>query len=197
VSCERPVASSYCAPVEGNMASGRSFVLSGVVLLIVACGALASGPAFAQTALTTPEWRPGMPVWIVKNGPDRERVLRKEDLGYYEERRTGVVEARFVPPSLNWAWPLGPGKTWTQTYTREHPLDRTTNKVTASSQAQSDRLTVPAGTFDAIKATCRNVKSGRTFADRWYVPAVKAMARNAIYLPNAYTEELIRHNIPQ
>ena len=158
------------------MASGRSSVLSGVALLVTACVTLASAHAFAQTSLTAPQWRPGyeweyrwtgpggegtfvrtvereavedgIPVWVLTNGPDRQLLLRKEDLGYYEEKRAGVAEVRFVPPFLNWVWPLEPGKTWTQTYTREHLRDRATVKVTASCQAQSDRLTVPAGTFE-------------------------------------------------
>jgi hypothetical protein len=139
----------------------------------------------------------GIPVWVIK-ASDGEHLHRKDDLAYYEQKREGVVETRFVPPLLNWMWPLAPDKTWTQTYTRERPVQRETLKITASCRAQSDKVTVPAGTFDTIKVTCSNVRNRRTMWERWYGPAVKAFVRDLTYFAEgAREQELIRHNIPQ
>jgi hypothetical protein len=119
-------------------------------------------------------------------GPSIEKLSRTQSQSYDEEKRGGEVEVRFVPPLVNWKWPLAHDKEWTQTCTRERPVAR----------AQRDKVTVSAGTFDAIKVTCTDAQNRRTLWERWYAPAVKSFVKDVTQLPDGKREqELIRTNV--
>jgi hypothetical protein len=129
-------------------------------------------------------------------GPSIEKLSRTQSQSYDEEKRGGEVEVRFVPPLVNWKWSLAHDEEWTQTYTRERPVARETFTVTASCRAQRDKVTVSAGTFDAIKVTCTNAQNRRTLWERWYAPAVKSFVKDVPQLPDGKREqELIRTNV--
>ena len=42
-------------------------------------------------------------------------------------------------------------------------------------------MTVPAGTFDAVKVTCRNSRTNALILERWLCPAIKQMVRERTY----------------
>src|SRR6266568_4886627 len=64
----------------------------------------------------------------------------------------GAVEGRYMPPRLDYVWPLGPGKRWEQTYTVERPRDRETWEVARVFQVEgAETISVPAGSFQTNK----------------------------------------------
>jgi hypothetical protein len=91
---------------------------------------------------------------------------------------SGEVETRYVPPRVLLIWPLRPGKTWENTSTRESPGDRQTSVIVEACQIGAlESVTVPAGTFEAYKITCRNLRTGRINHEIWYSPEVKHYIR--------------------
>jgi hypothetical protein len=167
---------------------------------------LAADVAFTTALATPPLWKPGYewsyrwhspqgsgtfvwsvdreevldgtPVYVVKSG-SREALYRRSDLALYMERNQGVTETRWVPPLIRYSWPLAFGKTWEQTYTRERPVDRQTEVRTLECRAsdREEHLTVPAGTFATVKATCRFMPAGTPSHELWYSPDVRNWVR--------------------
>ena len=80
---------------------------------------------------------------------------------------------------LKYSWPFAFGKTWEQTYTRERPLERQTEVRTLECRAadREEHVTVPAGTFTTVRATCRFMPSGNPSHELWYSPDVRNLVR--------------------
>lgn len=167
---------------------------SGVVAPAVASTAL-SGPIMVPVWKVGDEWQyaykspsdSGTYVWsvnrlemldgvqhyVIKTGT-REIFYRVSDLASSLERVDGVVIVREAPSRLAYVWPLTVGKTWEQTHRQERPVDRTTTDRDSLWTVESeDTVTVPAGTFRALKITWRNKNTGALIYEMWYAPDVK------------------------
>ena len=120
----------------------------------------------------------GTAFYVVKSGGTREIYYRKSDFAYYMDKVDGQVETRHTPPTAYFPWPPAPGAKVELRYTRERPLERQTEEMAlACESGASEPVTVPAGTFDAVKVTCRNSRTNAVSVEMWLSPAVKHMVR--------------------
>jgi hypothetical protein len=120
----------------------------------------------------------GTAFYVVKSGGTREIYYRKSDFAYYMDKVDGQVETRHTPPTAYFPWPPAPGAKLELRYTRERPLERQTEEMAlACESGASEPVTVPAGTFDAVKVTCRNSRTNAVSVEMWLSPAVKHMVR--------------------
>jgi len=130
--------------------------------------------------------------YVIKTGT-REISYRISDLAFSLERLDGAVVLRDVPSRLHYSWPLTVGKTWEQDYKRERPVDRQTFNLSTVWAIEADEIvTVPAGTFKALKITSKNKNTGALIYEMWYAPDVKQWVKIREVLSNGIRErELI------
>ena len=135
----------------------------------------------------------GTEFYVIASGT-REIYWRKHDIAYYMDRVPGGVETRYTPiPAV--PWPLSAGATWQWAFTRERPIARQTNEMTSSCIVSEDVVTVPAGTFNTLKITCRDTKTGR-IAEDWYSPVVKQRVKETkVFDYGTQVRELIGYRV--
>jgi hypothetical protein len=120
----------------------------------------------------------GVAYYVVKSGTAREIYYRKSDFAVYMDKLNGEIETRFAPPAAFVQWPPTPGAKWELRYTRERPLERQTEAVLLTCESGAvESLTVPAGTFETMKITCRNARTGVVTYDVWPSLSVKHIVR--------------------
>lgn len=135
----------------------------------------------------------GVDHYVVKAGT-REIFFRVSDGAVMEERISGDVVERYVPAWEMISWPLSVGKTWKTKHTIEYPVTRQTrDRALACSAETEETVTVPAGTFRAIRITCNNERTGALAYRIWYSPQIKQMVREETRLSvgGTRTRELI------
>jgi hypothetical protein len=140
----------------------------------------------------------GVPVYVISSGR-RETLYRRSDLALYLVRVNGAIETRWAPPLMMQAWPLGLGQTWDQTYTRERPTERQTEVRSLQCQTSDaeEQITVPAGTFRAVKITCRFKPANNLSHELWYSPQVGHTVRERTYFSYGVRErELTQYKAP-
>ena len=177
--------------------------------------------AISSVEVPVPLWKPGYTwqfrwespqgkgtfVWIIKreeivdgvehyvmtSGRQREMYWRKADLAVSMDKVEGTIEERTVPSELRYVWPLVPGKRWEQTFTREKPRDNQTTEITSTCQVKAEEtITVPAGSFRALKIVCHNKLTDSLRYEAWYSPEVKQWIRERGRFPYGMRErELI------
>jgi hypothetical protein len=124
----------------------------------------------------------GTTFYVVKSGTARDIYYRKSDFAYYMDKVNGQVETRHTPPTSYFQWPLAAGAKVEVSYTRERPLDRQTEEISLTCEsAPVESVTVAAGTFEAVKVTCRNRRTKAISFEMWLSPAVKHMVRERTY----------------
>jgi hypothetical protein len=115
----------------------------------------------------------GVPHYVVKTGT-REIFYRKSDFASSREMVDGVIVMKHTPPRLNYVWPMQVGQTWDQTVLEERPKDRRTEeRIDTVTVEAEETVTVPAGTFKALKIVRRNKKTGAVRYELWYSPQIK------------------------
>jgi len=137
----------------------------------------------------------GEPYWVIE-GAGRELWYRKSDLALAQETVRGQVDYRARPPIPQLAWPLGVGKAWEQVYEHERPATRQTNNIVMRSHVEAaETVTVPAGTFTALKIVNRT-RTGVVAVELWYAPEVGHWVRTRETLPTGVRlRELIAYRI--
>ena len=82
----------------------------------------------------------------------------KANVAYYIRKdSTGNIVSRHVPPLPYYAWPMTVGKQWQESTTHELPqMRRTVVESATMSVEETERVTVPAGTFDTFKIVVRD-----------------------------------------
>src|SRR5262245_35855853 len=142
-------------------------------------------------AVDREEVKDGTAFYVIKASATRELYFRKSDLAYYMDTVNGQVENVHVPPSVLVRWPLEPGNTWDLRYTRERPLDRTAEEkeIRCESASGSESITVPAGTFETIKVTCRDMRTGSLAFEFWPSTTLKFWVRERTYLSTGGVRE--------
>jgi hypothetical protein len=139
-------------------------------------------------SLNRVEMLDGVQHYVIKVGT-REIFYRVSDLASSLERVDGVVIQRDTPSRHSYVWPLAVGKTWEQTHRQERPVDRTTTDRNSLWTAESEEtVTVPAGTFRALKITWRNKNTGALLYEMWYAPDVKQWVKIREVLSNGIRE---------
>ncbi|HVN31357.1 MAG TPA: hypothetical protein VMT45_05185 [Thermoanaerobaculaceae bacterium] len=134
----------------------------------------------------------GVEHYVVKGGT-REILYRVSDLAHSLERVRSSVVTRDTPSRTSYVWPLTVGRSWEQQYRRERPVERQTREEGARWSVEAEEtVTVPAGTFRALKITLFSRATGARLAEVWYSPEVKQMVKSREVVTNGVQErELI------
>ena len=107
---------------------------------------------------------------------------RKSDLAYFQQKDRGVLEYKYTPPSPNFAWPMHVGRVWEQLYVQERPRDRSTSNLLRVWRVEAkEKISVPAGTFQAFKIVSRNKWNNSVSSETWMAPEVKGIVRNDLH----------------
>jgi hypothetical protein len=103
-----------------------------------------------------------------------------------EHPLTNLQRFRYDPAFPAYVYPLAPGKSWYTIVNATDPVTRKTYRVhTRGKVVGWERITVPAGQFDALKiqryvfaGNADAVKTQESIAETdWYVPALRRVAR--------------------
>ncbi len=139
----------------------------------------------------------GVTYYVVAAGTAREIYYRKSDFAYFMDKLNGQVELRHTPATAYLPWPPWPGTKVEATYTRERPIERQTEQVTTVCESgPAESVTVPAGTFEAVKVTCHDGRSGAMTMEMWVSEAVKNFVRQRVYFSYGVRErELTRFKL--
>ena len=119
----------------------------------------------------------GVAYYVIKTGT-RETFYRKSDLALSHDTVRGELDTRRTPPRLYFIWPLTVGATWEQTY----HFERLSNKHSYDSSYAAgvegeETVTVPAGTFRALKIVNRDASKKSVIWELWYAPDVRMWVR--------------------
>lgn len=115
--------------------------------------------------------------YVVKTGSG-EIFYRESDLAATREVVDGVVVMKNTPPRFLYVWPMFVGQTWEQTVVEEWPVDhQTVERIDSVVVESEETVTVPAGTFKAVKIVYRNKKTGAVRYEAWYVPELRHVVR--------------------
>jgi hypothetical protein len=135
----------------------------------------------------------GVMYYVVAAGTTREIYYRKTDFAYSMEKVNGEIEVRHTPPSVRFPWPPWPGEKIEARYTRERPVARQSQQLTTLCESgPAEMVGVPAGSFEAVKITCRDGGTGAVTTETWVAVAVKNFVRQRTYFSYGVRErELI------
>lgn len=140
----------------------------------------------------------GVPHYVVTAGP-REIFYRVDDLGFTRETLDGKI-SREISPST-WrvvAFPLRVGQFWSMKYVERRPLEQETESVERRCAAEGrETVTVPAGTFAAIRIVCANALTNAWVLTLWYSPFVHLMVKDEYPLKTGgrSSRELLRFSL--
>jgi len=117
----------------------------------------------------------GEACYVVTSG-SREIFVRKQDLAFYVERVAGTIETRRTPPTRYLSGT--PGEKWEVRSVFENVARQTKTDMARLCEASGPQsLTVPTGTYETIKTTCTDARTGETVYEAWYAPAVRQLIR--------------------
>lgn len=114
-----------------------------------------------------------------------------ESLGLLETRIDGIVKTRRQKSNELFAWPLHLKREWRNKFELENrDLNRTISVDRTMFVSGVERVTMPAGEFEAIKIEAYDYISGRLVSEYWFSPKVKWYVRTRRYEGQTYfTEE--------
>lgn len=137
----------------------------------------------------------GEPHYIIVTGT-REIFYRVTDLGFTRETVRGKVVREITSSSWRFiAFPLMAGKSWDMEYHEERPVDRQSEDVQRRCMAEADEtITVPAGTFAAVRVSCKNLRNDAWLITLWYSAQVGHLVREeAVTTGGKRVRELIAY----
>jgi hypothetical protein len=71
-----------------------------------------------------------------------------------------------------------PGEKWDLKYVREAPKEHATTNITRTCESSGpEKITVPAGTFETLKTSRTNARTGELVFEGWYAPEAKQIVR--------------------
>lgn len=115
----------------------------------------------------------GIDCYVIRSGP-REIFYRKADLASVQETVDGVSIFKYSPPRLNYVWPLSVGKRWEHEAKEDRERDRQTRNMAWTWTVDSEEhVSVPAGSFETLKVTMRNKRTGALIYEMWWAPDVR------------------------
>jgi hypothetical protein len=129
--------------------------------------------------------------FYVLRGGSKDIYVRKSDFAYAMEKENGEVVGRNVPPAR--LAPAAPGEKWDVTYVREAPKERRTDHIGMSCESSGpETITVPAGTFETLRTTCANSRTGELAYEGWFAVATRQMVRDRMFNSDGWRDrELI------
>lgn len=136
----------------------------------------------------------GVPTFIVETS-NGEIIYSKDTFGAVGAMKSGKLILTSDKPDQTMLWPLEVGMSWQNEFSLRNMLLNSTTRVTRHmSVVSEDVITVPAGSFNALKINSFDPKSGELIAEYWYSPAIKWFVKSRYYSVDAgmSEEELIR-----
>jgi len=136
----------------------------------------------------------GVPCFLVRIG-DETHFYTKPTLSLIAIAKDGNLTSRNSKPDRIFFWPLETGMEWQNSFIRrdfEKGFARRINYMMVA--ANSEQVTVPAGTFQAVKIQAYGYETGRLVAEYWYCHTVKWLVKSRTFRRNeGYIErELVR-----
>jgi predicted aspartyl protease len=137
----------------------------------------------------------GVPHYVLRSGT-RDLLYSKAELAWLMDRVEGKVATRAAPPFRAFAWPLAPGKAWEARYRWENRRQRQTEERVRRLRVEGvERVTVPAGTFEALRLSVKD-PTGRLVEEYWYAPEVRWLVKERAYLASGVRErELLGYRL--
>jgi len=134
--------------------------------------------------------------YVVRSGAARESYYRKKDLAFYMDKVNGQIEYRHTPPTPWAPWPFRAGARWEVRFAVEQPGEKQVEHYVRICESSDDTVTVPAGTFGAVKVVCRDAGTGALSLEIWYSLAVKQMVRErSVFAYGVRERELIAYRV--
>jgi hypothetical protein len=131
----------------------------------------------------------GVPVYVVKRGAS-EDFYTKDTLGLLATVSAGRVTVKRSAPFQPLAWPMEVGKEWTNSYVVQREGEQSSEtQVSRVVVSKIERVSVPAGSFDAFKTEIYNTRTVTLLNEYWYAPAVKWFVKSRVYNPEGVREE--------
>jgi hypothetical protein len=138
----------------------------------------------------------GEDYYVVKANDAREIYRRTRDQAYLMDKVAAGIETRYEPPD-GAPWPLQVGMTWERRYTRHRPLEKKASAIARRCRVEStERLVVPAGTFETLRFTCHDAGNDALAYEAWFAPAVKHWVKERARFDDGFRErELTAYTI--
>ena len=119
----------------------------------------------------------GIECYVITSGRNR-LYFRKADLAWVMQLAGWRIVYQYTPPRQEVVWPLHVGRTWEQLYVQDQPERRLTENFLRLSRVEaSERVAVPAGTFDAFKIVVRSKYSNAVVRQYWVSRDVRNVVR--------------------
>jgi len=138
----------------------------------------------------------GVTSYVVKI-EERENFYAKDGLGLSVTKSAGKLVSKRHPPSQPLFWPLAVGVEWRNSFTWERFDQKSAEKFDYQRVASNfEKVTVPAGTFEAIRIDTYEFDSGLLRYEYWYSPKVKWFVKTRSYnMAGLEEEELINFKV--
>ena len=128
----------------------------------------------------------GTTFYVMRSGW-KEIYVRKTDFAYCMEKVDGEIVGRNVPPARFVA--AVAGEKWEVNYVRETPKEHQTQDIATTCESSGpEKITVPAGTFETLKTTCTNSRTGELAYQIWYATTTRQMVRDRTFYPDGWRE---------
>jgi len=130
----------------------------------------------------------GTDCFIVETTSDT-RYFAKEDLNWVTFEHNGRITNRAFPSTWWFMWPLELGKKWVTHLQFMMFGDIIEYDEIVEVDLEMDAVTVPAGTFRAIKIN-KGYSISENHVEAWYCPEIKNFVKVVHHRPNIFLEEL-------
>jgi hypothetical protein len=138
----------------------------------------------------------GEPHYVIKSGT-RQIFYRVSDVAFTEERVDNEVVRSLSPSEARLAFPLTTGKSWDLVYEETRPVERQTESIQRSCEAQAqEAIAVPAGTFSAMRIVCKNKRNGAWVMTLWFADEIRQYVRAEWTMTGGrHTRELLSYRL--
>ena len=131
----------------------------------------------------------GVPSYVRRTGKN-ETFYSKDILSELATMSSGRLASKYSPPYQVFSWPLEVGKEWRNTYTIENVEKKSSQNFDFRMVVSGvEQITVPAGSFEALKIEVYRVSGGNLLLERWYSSKAKWMVKSRTYLQAGVREE--------
>jgi len=132
--------------------------------------------------------------FVIKTTSDLQ-YFAKRDLNWVAFEHNGRITNRAFPSQWWFLWPLEPGKKWVRYVRFMMFADTVEYNEIVEVDHEMEEVTVPAGTFRAIKIT-KGYSISKNHVKAWYCPELKNFIKVVHHRPNIFVEELLGYHFP-
>lgn len=125
--------------------------------------------------------------------------LRRENRALTYTAQGGKTIDTYSPDWNDWQWPLEVGRTWTSTYNFSSGGRSASNAGATWSVKAEESVTVPAGSFKALRIERAPGNQSNHVVTRWYAPELGLVVKQVESRsgqPGQIVQELVSHKSP-